>query len=997
MKIRSVNELMIESDRQAKVDDACEKLICYDAKEGKVIRDPGLFKKMLWPYLRYYVVKNHNARHHVAQCVGIFVELWEPQRRFKIDVTIRSTVWCEQGHEALFVRSLTHKATPQASFDALLRQWVREWHGDIQPATYSDLDRFRQALSHHLVRNAFEAGLTLQVAVVIEGDQSTALDNAPTLTETWSCRFQDYDTPTEITVDFETEVIDRVKFGISPRYQEAALRKRLGQRALKWFRKQVTLRRLCFEKSELTTDLKDHLAADFAHVGLRIERLKVASSLSAHIEQVNQKVEILEKVLKGSRNIVVKACFTLSLTDPRAYFEAESTPFVPVDRAGMIGSRLIQKIVRDCTLADLAYAERLRKRFYEAFEAELSKVGFALVDPSFHAQIPDKLVPRHYESLTHEYKHHEMEEPLTVFGNVKIKLDPENKGRYFTKKCPELNVYLAKVFKEAVDETFFGQMLSVLVFDFYEDLSPSIERVMEEKVALIGYQVTQLEIFLKKPPSPPPELLVNIPVALKPRLQEKVIQVLNTVQLVSMDGMERRYYDHNRPALEPYLKEQLTATIERVLFGWTYRELVLDFSEKQCLQIRKELEQVFEKIGYQVRVLTVLPQLHEYKWRDGFSVNSTKEKFELQDHQKAEIDLLLQVRVNDLSHERIRKYIDGNFDMEDHIRKSVRAKFKLFFHGLRSEDYFLNFDALSPSGGAVQAPVRQLLEVEVRNVLSGLGISCDFASIRPNKTKIDARLEDLTREPRYIEFTVVPKEPGSEPILYTMTVSIDSILGENYFKFIQTAHVSVDKMVGMISTHLKSLLECLPLGTLLFQTYQDREQLEQFLNLKLNLYSQAEFGLHTHVVDLNRGLTKSEDERNAEELDENRFDLDKRKAALQIGRDTIAEEVEEQREFRRIANQRLKALYQELHDLQTDPTADPAKIQGLKDTIAEVDTEKNRFAEMPLLERSRPPLPKTKKKDRAFLAHLIQDTQQKRNRQLANGPRKRLPSGKPNE
>ena len=332
--------------------------------------------------------------------------------------------------------------------------------------------------------------------------------------------------------------------------------------------------------------------------------------------------------------------------------------------------------------------------------------------------------------------------------------------------------------------------------------------------------------------------------------KEEVI-IKNAVQMMLQDSA--LFNMANVADLKSWVIENLTETVQQVLFDKQYIDLLIGFDSSKE-EIRAEFTQRALTIGYSIKQLVTGPDLEPYQWLKNFTLK-IEESFDVKNSRRpVKLSIVITLRINNLRD--VENYLNHQQHVPDEMQAAVIAEAKAFLHTIDPERFYLRFSYTDQEG---EESVESTLDKKIRKRLNK-DFKADIVSvtIAMGETEITRLHDELRRTPGDFRLDIKSFASG-EPyqVVYTGSFRVEGVHYEHWDRF-QSSNPTIDAIRSTLERHLISELKVLRREVL---GYRTRAQQKEVVGVIQHLGRQqilAEFGLAIAISMVSREITGDE-------------------------------------------------------------------------------------------------------------------------------------------
>jgi hypothetical protein len=314
----------------------------------------------------------------------------------------------------------------------------------------------------------------------------------------------------------------------------------------------------------------------------------------------------------------------------------------------------------------------------------------------------------------------------------------------------------------------------------------------------------------------------------------------------------------DRKILEEYLKTSLERIIEKVAFNLSYIKVLTELESFQD-EIRREFQVTANKIGYDVKLFSSIPNLEPIRlMNEGFTVNlsdgdgntefSTSSNFI-----KVKLDLRVSGKLKDLKI--IENYLVARVDILDLMRNRIRDCIEENLLSVSPNDFYLHFD----HGVNNEESVKSKIQFEVSQILNEqFGIS--ISSIIPIllETELQNGMFALLKKRGRFQVNIASLKDNDVEFILSGEFRITNVDPNNFQVFLMQP-ASMEVIQEALGKSLESRLEMLRTKELVFVHGSHFTEMLKLIQSMAHELMCQQFGLIVVVDNIKRERSKYEE------------------------------------------------------------------------------------------------------------------------------------------
>ena len=274
-----------------------------------------------------------------------------------------------------------------------------------------------------------------------------------------------------------------------------------------------------------------------------------------------------------------------------------------------------------------------------------------------------------------------------------------------------------------------------------------------------------------------------------------------------------RYRAKGSPALPGWLQQNLEEVVRRALFGFSYVNLLLDFSPAKE-KIIKEMDRRADSIGYKIEQLMTMISVEPNIWLKGFDVEIKNTESKPSAAMFATsvagvyvgLEVHLTAKIKDLRS--IARYLTT--DLPQKVKQEVFQLVQKTLHATDPQQFYKHYreaDKKRPGGGAFEHELRGkicfLLESEFNAEIIQL-------VLKPTDTDLTEKLFEVARSSHdFIATGEIGATPGAPKISVHGSFTVESVSSDGWEKF-RERDVTADKLTKRVKDSVTAFIKRTP-------------------------------------------------------------------------------------------------------------------------------------------------------------------------------------------
>jgi hypothetical protein len=312
------------------------------------------------------------------------------------------------------------------------------------------------------------------------------------------------------------------------------------------------------------------------------------------------------------------------------------------------------------------------------------------------------------------------------------------------------------------------------------------------------------------------------------------------------------YRNRNFPDLRDWWDQNLRETVDRVLFGVSYVDLLLDFP-KYKVQIDHEMSRRAEKMGYSIgQLITALfPNLDALL--KGFELSSAAASNSSNGHHnetmfdtslsnfQVGLEVFLTARVKDLRG--IAQYLTSKPDVPARMKQEMLRVVRAFLHGTDPERFYMRFSHRDEQNFPGEKSVEEELTARIQQMfLKDFNAEVLDIVLKPMQTALTKRLASISRASQDFNVGVeLGSLPGAPTIFIKGSFKVDGVSPDGWKAF-SDSECDVESVKRRTETTLRARLKGEHIDRMILEHAVIKELIEDALRAAQTLIKD-EFGL----------------------------------------------------------------------------------------------------------------------------------------------------------
>jgi hypothetical protein len=488
------------------------------------------------------------------------------------------------------------------------------------------------------------------------------------------------------------------------------------------------------------------------------------------------------------------------------------------------------------------------------------------------------------------------EEKLSV--RAELETDPQNLLRALLNQ----KASLTDIFKKGVRQYLANH---VTLETYYKDLnSEQVKKGLQEQLDSLLKQFGRRVTFVSLKPDgtrPPPH---NGETTIEYKHHECPEPIKLRISVLMNPQNATRYRASGTPPLPRWLQQNLEEVVRKVLFGFSYVDLLLDFRPAKQ-KISDEMDRRAASIGYKIEQLMTMMSAEPNIWRKGFDVEIKNTENNPNAAMFATsvagvyvgLEVHLTAKVKDLRS--IARFLTT--DLPQKVKQEV---FRLVQKTLHATDpqqfykYYREADKKRPGGGAFEHELRgkicYLLESEFNAEVIQL-------VLKPTDTDLTDKLSEVAKSSHdFVAASEIGATPGAPKISVHGSFTVEGVSSDGWEKF-RERDVTAEKLTKRVKDSVSAFIKRTPESAAALSSQEAVVELIKHALHSARVLIDDEFGLSIKLATISwewdGDIIKIAQLRNEEDLEAIHTRVTRLKARLfdQYEYNATEEEIEETR------------------------------------------------------------------------------------------------------
>lgn len=447
---------------------------------------------------------------------------------------------------------------------------------------------------------------------------------------------------------------------------------------------------------------------------------------------------------------------------------------------------------------------------------------------------------------------------------------------------PSTKIY-ANVYRKRVDrlkdtlmrqtQLFFEH--NVTLEQFYDDLNQReivdpLKKVLNERLRREGRMVGFFHLESTSSDSAQKEFEYESDVNVKVQEFPERITIKNHARMKRTNVAI--YKSKGSPKLDEWLNAQLNEIIPDTLFYEKYINLLIQFrrsdddddgSDSLKKKIRNKLSEEANKIGYELKYLTTIPNVKPLTWLEPFTI-VVDGSFETNiSNFFVKLNIPITVRLVTLENPRTRDRLNRQEDIPELMRAKAHEVTAQFLHNIDPERFYTTFSFGDPEKYKGAPAIQEDLIANIKEVLQA-PFAAEVISIVPKMVDTEPIIRWRELQEKVCDFSLeVTPLRGGEPIPFKGKFQVETIAANGWYKF-QTRKFTIDDLRRYLEDDLRAELKASSEMELLFKGRPHLRALREAINKIAMKGIEDVYGVIIRISTIDREFTPNESMMNLE-------------------------------------------------------------------------------------------------------------------------------------
>lgn len=398
------------------------------------------------------------------------------------------------------------------------------------------------------------------------------------------------------------------------------------------------------------------------------------------------------------------------------------------------------------------------------------------------------------------------EEKVSI--KAELETDPQNLLRAMLNR----KTSLTDVFKKGVRQYLASH---VTLETYYKDLnSERVKQGLRDHLNNLLKQFGRRVAFVSLKPDgaggPPPH---NGETTIEYKHHECAEPIKLRISVLMTPQDATRYREKGSPPLPRWLQQNLEEIVGRVLFAFSYVDLLLDFRPAKQ-KIIEEMNRRAESIGYKIEQLMTMISMEPLTWLKGFDIEIKATPSSPNAAMFATsvsgvavgLEVFLTAKVKDLRS--ITRYLTS--DLPQKVKQEVFQLVQNTLHATDPQQFYKHYrevDKKKPGGGAFEHELRgkicYLLESEFNAEVVQL-------VLKPTDTDLTGKLFTVAKTSHdFVATSEIGATPGAPKISVHGSFTVEGVSSDGWEKF-RERDVAAEKLVKRVTDSVSSFIKRTP-------------------------------------------------------------------------------------------------------------------------------------------------------------------------------------------
>jgi ElaB/YqjD/DUF883 family membrane-anchored ribosome-binding protein len=901
-----------------------QKVVIIEQQKKKVL----LRKPLFGGNIEFFLVLNSSAPGNVANS-NLTIDLRNFDTDIPIAVSGRYQVSCPPGNEEMVALALSEGNSPGSAFERKITSWIKEY-------SETRFDEFSTNYNEHFSnlqkdverRVKEEIGLSIKLKLYLKQDDLRHLRAFSIESTYFPVSVCDYDS--KVNFRFNTNLLIKENGEVSAILSFRDISKLediIKEETDSFVRKNVSLYDFCYKFIEsVHPNLVKHLNTILANYGRQIEYFNPEIDQSILMpDSFSIKHDVRCQIQEYPELVVIN-----NILEVEPHFEsivnyrkAQVSDLQTWFRETL--DKVIQRLLFDYNYINLLLEfDQVVLAIKEKLGKEAERIGYSMrLITTVSDQLKPLLKPLPVESSDFRVLVNDYEQEIAFRFTTNLVLSENGEKKAFLNR----NFPLEELLK---NETRKYLRKNVSLYDFcykfIESVHPNLVKHLDTILANYGRQIEYFNPEIDQNILMPDSFSIKHNVKCEIQEYPDPIYIKNTLEVEPCIESILKYKKAQISDLQAWFRGKLDRIVQRLLFDCKYIDILLDF-EPIGLDIKNELKEEAEKIGYSIRLITTVPDLKPLIWKtEGFKV-ATNETFATKENNvKVKLSIDVHGKIENLRN--IKDLLNARLPVDDLIESKVVDTVSQALHNVEPDDFYFYFEYGDIS---VKSTLIEEIEKALENEFHASSVK---VTLKRLDTELTQRFKVLTSKPCEFEVKIASFRDFGEPVEYNVSFSVNGVAKDKWNMF-QSRECTLEDLSKYLEKQLPYWFSTFKSETLIYQTLSQSEKLRENANTLARKYIVDEFGLLITIWRFSRKDTESQKNIRALQIQHTVEQL--AEAQEQITNDAEWRKLEKE-----AALQQVRSLQQELKEVSSY-LQDILVQEGNENEVSELEYKKSKL------------------------------------------------------
>ncbi|SRR6266404_1881862 len=326
------------------------------------------------------------------------------------------------------------------------------------------------------------------------------------------------------------------------------------------------------------------------------------------------------------------------------------------------------------------------------------------------------------------------------------------------------------------------------------------------------------------------------------------VTIKNTLQMILDDPAKS---DPDNPInLEAWVAKNLEQVIHSLLFDKRYLDLLLNF-DKTRDEIKRNMQKLADKIGYDIRQIITQPDLKPFKLLDNFTIDTERSFATRIQNFPVKLNIVVVARINSLRD--VQKYLNRQEDVQEAIEECAVEVARQYLHSIDPADFYMKF---SDPGDSNKPTIEAVLVREIKAKLAA-EFKAHIVRVVPKvvDTEIIERLKKLRSEVRHFS-VIVQLFKSPDRVVFEGSFQVNGVV--DWYTF-QARQCELTQILEEVERDVRAYLATRKYGEIRWTDPDDLDAMRLDVQARVNANLKDAFGIAIGITSFTRNRTEYEE------------------------------------------------------------------------------------------------------------------------------------------